>query len=189
MIKVSGSTRRDFIFPTDVKNALAFYNDLDRIVACLSHISMVKRFADNEVRVQYNTKELGTYEIYIYSDLQTTIDTKENVLYVNAAHNHTPVTPSKSFNSCSNHGVFRSTSRFMPFGGHTRVIYEVELQADLPTPSGLRFVPSRILDKIANNITDGRIDEIINGFISQSIATLPIFLAEQTLQGQGRQII
>ncbi len=182
MIKVSGRTRRDFIFPTDVKNALAFYSDLNRVVSCLSHISMVERFADNEVRVLYNTRELGTYEIYIYSDLQTAVDTKENILYVNDAHTHPPVTPSKSLNSCSNHGLFRSTSRFMPFGGHTRVLYEVELQADLPTPSGLRFVPNRILDKIAGNIVNGRIDEIISGFITQSIATLPIFLAEQALQ-------
>ena len=52
---------------------------------------------------------------------------------------------------------------------------EVELQADLPTPSGLRFVPGRVLDKIANNITNGRVDEIINGFIAQSIAALPAF--------------
>ena len=182
MIKVGGSTRRDFIFPTKVEHALAFYNDLDRIVSCLSHITMVEKFAPNEVRVMYNTKELGTYQIYIYSDLQTAVDYEENILYVSAASNQEPVVKTSSFNSCGSHGVFRSTSRFMPFGGHTRVIYEVELQADLPTPSGLRFVPNRILDKIANGITDGRVDEIINGFIAQSIAALPAFLAERGIE-------
>ena len=179
MIKVGGSTRRDFIFPTTVEHAIAFYDDLDRIVSCLSHISMVEKFADNEMRVMYNTKELGTYQIHIYSDLQTAVDYKEKVLYVSAANNRPPADSHSSFNSCGRPGVFRSTSRFMPFGGHTRVIYEVELRADLPTPSGLRFVPGRVLDKIANNITNGRVDEIINGFISQSIAALPIFLAER----------
>ncbi len=182
MIKVGGSTRRDFIFPTSVEHAIAFYDDLDRIVSCLSHISMVEKFAPNEMRVMYNTKELGTYQIHIYSDLQTAVDQREKVLYVNDANNHSPAASHSSFNSCGTHGVFRSTSRFMPFGGHTRVIYEVELRADLPTPSGLRFVPGRVLDKIANNITNGRIDEIINGFISQSIAALPIFLAERGIK-------
>lgn len=182
MIKVGGSTRRDFIFPTTVEHAIDFYNDLDRIVSCLSHISMVEKFAPNEMRVMYNTKELGTYQIHIYSDLQTAVDSKEKVLYVNAANNHPPFPSHSSFNSCGSHGVFRSTSRFMPFGGHTRVIYEVELRADLPTPSGLRFVPGRILDKIASNITNGRIDEIINGFITQSIAALPGFLAERGIK-------
>jgi len=182
MIKVGGSTRRDFIFPTSVEHAIAFYDDLDRIVSCLSHITMVEKFAPNEMRVMYNTKELGTYQIHIYSDLQTAVDYKEKVLYVNAANNHSPAASHSSFNSCGTHGVFRSSSHFMPFGGHTRVIYEVELRADLPTPSGLRFVPGRVLDKIANNITNGRIDEIINGFISQSIAALPIFLAERGIK-------
>ena len=59
MIKVGGSTRRDFIFPTTVEHAIAFYDDLDRIVSCLSHITMVEKFAPNEMRVMYNTKELG----------------------------------------------------------------------------------------------------------------------------------
>jgi len=182
MIKVGGSTRRDFIFPTSVEHAIAFYDDLDRIVSCLSHISMIKKFAPNEMRVMYNTKELGTYQIHIYSDLQTAVDKKEKVLYVNAANTYPPVAATSSFNSCGSHGVFRSTSRFMPFGGHTRVIYEVELQADLPTPSGLRFVPGRVLNKIASNITNGRVDEIINGFISQSIAALPAFLEERGIK-------
>ncbi len=182
MIRVSGTSRRDFIFPTDVKKSLAFFSDIDRVISCLSHIKIVERFADNEVRIQYNTRELGTYEIYIYSDLWIESDTKENILYVRTTDNHTSVTPEKSFNSCSNHGIFRSTSRFMPFGGHTRVIYEIELHADLPTPLGLRFVPSRVLNKIALSITNGRIDEIISGFISQSIAALPLFLAEQAKQ-------
>ena len=178
MIEISGYTERDFVFPADPTTTLAYYDDLDRIVKCLSHINLVDR-QENEARIFYNTKELGAYQVYIYCDLETRVDHDTNILHVQPAHTRKPIKEKNSWNSTTCHGVFRSESHFKPYGDHTRVAYQVKLFATLPPPKGLMLVPGPIINRIAENIMNSRMDEIIDGFVEKSIAYFPAWRAQQ----------
>jgi hypothetical protein len=69
-------------------------------------------------------------------------------------------------------------------GEQTRIEYELDLQAELPTPLALRVVPGGVLNRISYNITNWRIDEIAGGFIENSIAHFPQWQA-----GEQRPVV
>jgi hypothetical protein len=49
------------------------------------------------------------------------------------------------------------------------VEYRFHLNAELPVPVGIRFMPEPVLNGIASSITQWRIDEIVDGFIQRSL--------------------
>ena len=49
----------------------------------------------------------------------------------------------------------------------------LKMLATPPRPRGMRFMPSKMVDKIANNITNHRMREIAEYFIESSIADFP----------------
>ena len=182
MIQVAGATERDYLFPAEPAAALAFYNDLGRITDCLPHITLKKKYAPDHGRVMYKTRELGAYAIRIFCDLQTIADWDNLVLTVRPTTTAVPVSAAGGFYSAQAHGVFASQSRFYPdgrHGQHTRIVYKLQLQAELPPPFGLRLIPGAVLNRIAASITNGRIHEIVNGFIKQSIAAFPQWRRQQ----------
>jgi len=182
MIQVVGTKQREFIFPGNPQTALTFYNDFSRLTTFLPHITLTTQATPDQVRMRYHTRELGAYQVTIFADLQTRTnhDPADNtrVLWVEQATNFDPVASHSGFNTTTAHGRFQSESRFYPHGNQTRIDYTIHLQAELPSPVGLRFVPQGLLNRIAQSIAQGRMEEIINGFIQHSIGAFPAWLAQ-----------
>ncbi|MCB9134611.1 MAG: DUF1997 domain-containing protein [Anaerolineales bacterium] len=169
MIQVAGSVSRSFLFPAPQTVAASYYRDFDRVVAHLSLISMVKKLGDEQFRVAYNSVELGIYQIKIYCDVRTVFDKKNQILFVQTIDDHPKLTTKSGWNSSSAHGAFASQSVFYPEGNQTRIEYKLHLRAEIPPPHGLRFVPTGVLDQIADNITAWRMDSIIDRFVDETI--------------------
>jgi hypothetical protein len=165
MIQVSGSVSRSFLFPAPREAAAAYYRNFNQVVKHLSLISMVHQLGDEQYRVMYNSTELGIYNIKIYCDVQTIFDEREWVLVVQTIDDH-PKMPVKSrWNSSEAHGAFASQSVFYTEGDQTRIEYKIHLRAAVPPPHGLRFLPTGVLDQIADNITAWRMETIIDRFV------------------------
>ena len=54
---------------------------------------------------------------------------------------------------------------------YTRIDYKLDLEARLPIPLGLRMMPNLVIKPLADNITQWRFCETVDGFIEQSLAT------------------
>lgn len=181
MIKIVGSTRRSFIFPAELPAAFAYYSDLGRILTYLPHISLMRAFAYDQFRVLYNTLELGAYHIRIFCDMHAVLGKEgEWVLRIQPWDGgHPPVRPEAGLSSSTARGYFNSESVFRQVGpGQTEIDYSLQLRSKLPTPLGLRLVPGRVVNHIAESIMTMRIHEIAEGFIERSIEAFPHWLGE-----------
>lgn len=178
MIKIAGSIHRSFIFPAELPLAFAYYSDLGRILTYLPHIFLVRAYAVNQFRMLYSTTELGTYHIRVFCDLQSRLDGKEKILFINPLDIAPPVKEKAGLRSATTQGYYSSKHVFHNEGDQTRIEYDLQLRANLPTPLGLRFMPSSMVNRIAHNIAKWRMREIVEGFIERSIDAFPHWLAE-----------
>ena len=178
MIKLTGSIKRAFIFPTDSTTALSYYSNLHHIIQFMPHISLVEAYDGHQIRVLYKTLELGSYTIRIFCDLQSTVNIDEQILYLEPLAKYSPVDAKASVNTTTGQGQFKLKSQFFDLEDQTSVEYEIELAANLPRPLGMRLMPRRVVNRIANNITDSRIREIADGFIEATVNAFPAWLAE-----------
>ncbi|MCP4427989.1 MAG: hypothetical protein GY803_26180 [Chloroflexi bacterium] len=179
IIWVNGAVQRSFHFPADPATALAFYNDLGRITQFLPHISLQKTYGRNRARALYHTRELGAFQVRIFCDLQSEADATDRILTVRPIKTAPAVPADRGFYHTSAQGQFASESRFYPNGDQTRIVYRLQLGAELPPPFGLQLLPGDLLNRIAASITNGRIDEIVSGFIERSIAAFPAWQASK----------
>jgi hypothetical protein len=177
MIKVSGSARRSFTFPGELPLAYAFYGDVARLLNYLPHIYMVRAYGPDRFRLLYDTTELGAYHIRIFADVQTTLD-KGWVIRVHPLEGIAPIEARAGINSSTAQGYFSSQSVFQDDGDCTRIEYSLQLQASLPTPTALRFMPGAMVGRIARSITSMRIREITEGFVERSVSAFPYWLDE-----------
>jgi hypothetical protein len=175
MIEITGSIKRAFIFPAIPKVALTYYSDLSRVAEFLPHISLVHTYAHNQIRMLFETVELGAYTIQIYSDLESTVDWEEMVLHVYPVKIETavPIQPETSMRHSTGGGLFAIDTQFFDLGNQTRIEYAIRLKAELERPLGMRLMPKRVVKRIAQSITDERVREIADGFIRQSIEAFP----------------
>jgi hypothetical protein len=186
MIKIVGSARRTFIFPADLPTAYAYYSDVSRVLTYLPYISLVRAYAYDRFRMLYSTTELGIYHVRIFCDLRTTLNGGGgHVIRISPLNGVAPVKSEAGINSITAPGYYSSVSVFHDAGDKTRIDYSITLQAKLPTPLGLRFMPGTVVDGIATSITESRIHEIASGFIERSIDAFPYWL-EEIQQPQGR---
>ena len=170
MLKLNGITHQTFTFPADLAAACAYYADFSRLLPFLPHIQLIKHYGQNRHRVLYNTIELSLYHVRIYADLQVSYDAAAHILRVSPLLNCPPVRSIATVHSLSAYGYFTSRSIFHPrSSGHTSVDYQLSLDACLPKPFGLSLIPDRVMEQIAANIADWRIEEIASGFIRRSI--------------------
>jgi hypothetical protein len=186
MINIVGSAHRSFVFPAELPMAYAFYGDVGRLLNYLPHISLVRAFGPDRFRLLYNSLELGTYRIRIYADVQTTLE-EGWVIRVHYLKGVTPVEATAGLHTATAQGYFSSRSVFHDEGNQTRIEYRLELQGRLPTPLGLRFMPSAMVGRIAQSITNMRIREICDGFIEHSVEAFPHWLAEMGNHRTSRQ--
>lgn len=170
MIEIKAAARREFLFPAALPLAIEFFSDFRRVTDFLPHISLVQETADSQqYRVLYSTVELATYQVHIFADVKTELDEPQKILYVRPATDFKPVQSKATLRSLTASGNYSSRSVFREAGDHCDVLFEMELSATLPQPLGLRFMPGAVLNRIADSITNLRMDEIIEGFIIRSI--------------------
>ncbi len=162
--------------------AYAYYSDVGRLLSYLPHICLVREYGPDRFRLLYNTTELGTYHIRIFADVEATLG-EQWVLRIRPLSGISPVRSQAGISSSTAQGYFTSRSVFCDAGDETRVEYHLKLQADLPTPLGLRFMPGMMVRRIANSITKMRIGEVVEGFIERSVAAFPHWLDE--MEGHG----
>jgi len=178
MMKLTGSIKRAFIFPADSTTALSYYSNLHHIIQFMPHINLVEAYDGHQIRVLYKTQELGSYTIRIYCDLQSTAVPDQLKLNLEPLDTYPPVEAKASVNSTTGQGLFKLTAHFFDLEEQSRVEYEIELAANLPRPLGMRLMPRRVVNRIANNITESRIREIADGFIESTVDAFPAWLAE-----------
>ncbi len=157
--------------------AYAYYADVSRLLSYLPHIMLVRAYDPDRFRLLYHATELGLYHIRIFADVQTTLD-KGWVLRVHPLNGIPPVSNQAGIHSSTAQGIFQSRSAFHEEGDQTRIEYSLQLQASLPSPLGLRFVPGTVVQHMAGSITRLRIREIVDGFIERSTDAFPHWLAE-----------
>ena len=173
MIKISGSARLSFLFPADRALTYLYYSDMNRLVSHLQGIDLVHTYSDFEYRLYYHTVELGTYHIHAYCDARMDVVPGNRVIRIVPIENLPQVETLVTINSTQTRGYYSSEAIFHDKGKETQVEYTLTIQAKPPRPMGMRFMPRRIVDKIAKNITTHRIREIADHFIESSIAGFP----------------
>jgi hypothetical protein len=178
MINIEGSINRTFIFPAELPLAFAYYSDLGRLLPYLPHISLVRSYNYNQFRVLYSTTELGTYHIRVFCDLQALMDDENKMLHINPLNAAPPVKTEAQAKTTTTQGHFSSRCVFYDAGDETKIEYSLQLRANLPPPRSMRFMPGAMVNRIADNITERRVREIIEGFIERSIAAFPHWLDE-----------
>jgi hypothetical protein len=187
MIKVRGSARRFFTFSADLPMAYAYYSDVSRLLSYLPHICLVQAYGPDRFRLLFSTTELGTYKVRIFADVEATLG-EQWILRVRPLGGFAPVKAQSTLGTTTAQGYFSSRSVFSDSGDRTRVEYQLELEANLPTPYGLRFMPGVMVNRIAKSITKMRTREIVEGFIQRSVAAYPHWLAEMEAHGSQRPV-
>jgi hypothetical protein len=171
MIKISGSIHRSFIFPAPPPVTLAYFSEITQVARFMPHISLVHIYAPNQIRAMYETVELGAYTIRIFTDLEGRIDgqTKKISVYPVRIATAVPVQPEASLRETVGHGLFAIDAQLFDLQEQTRLEASLRLQASLERPSGMNLMPGRVVNRIAQGITDHRIREMADGFIRAAI--------------------
>lgn len=182
MIKLDGLAKRTYTFPTDPAIALSYFSNLNRIAQFLPHISVEEEFGPNKLRMVYQSIELGAYTITIVTDIESRVDEASFTIHT------VPLDPDlydevweeATLNTTLGQGQFSSTAVFSPLDdGQTHIDYQLAMTANLPRPRGLRMMPGRVINRIVNSISQGRINEIADGFMTSAIEAFPAWLAKQ----------
>ena len=180
MITISGSITRTFILPSPPTPALIFFNDITRVIDLIPHISLVHTYSRDEIRTLYESQELGSYTIRIYSDLAIERKWDEKILEVYSAKITTavPVEPSATMRETTGYGIFSILVQLFDLGDQTRIEFTNKLQAQLIRPKGMGLMPKRVINRIAQGIAENRNKEIADGFIKNALETYAEWLAQ-----------
>ena len=120
------------------------------------------------------------YTINIYCDLELTVDVVNKVIRIDPLAGCTPVEGDATLNATTGYGFYTSTARLTPAEDDgTNIDYRFQFQSKLQRPRGLRMMPRRIVDRIAQSISLGRVEEIADGFMESATEAFPDWLAKQ----------
>jgi hypothetical protein len=184
MLNVAGSANLSFVFPARRPIAYAFYSDMHRLVSYLPHIDLLHEDSDFEYRMHYQSTELGTYHLSIFCDVRMELPPGNRVIRLVSVENLPPIETKLTVNSTTGRGFFSSEASFHDEGKEaTRIDYKLRLGANLPRPLGMRFMPGRVVDNIANGITNRRLREIVEGFLDNSLADFQVWQVQQKADG------
>ncbi|MCP4361853.1 MAG: hypothetical protein GY796_27895 [Chloroflexi bacterium] len=175
MLKITGTVQRTFIFPADFHSALIYYSELTRVAQFMPHISLVHIYAPHQIRTMYETDELGAYTIRIFTDLEGKIDPKAGTVSVYPVKipTATPIQVEANMRETIGQGLFSIEATLFDLGDQTRMEAVLRLQASLKQPRGMKMMPKRVVNRIANGITKNRMREMADGFIKTSIEAFP----------------
>lgn len=169
MITLNGTVQRKFYFPGDPLTALVYFSRLSRVAYFLPHINVADIYDDDKVRIRYQTVELGAYTINIFCDLKSTTDIRKQEILIEPLEGYELTNPSATLNSTTSHGYYSSSAKLYAEDGGTGIDYHFQFRSDLPRPRGLRMMPKRVVDRIAQSISLGRVEEIAEGFMRNAL--------------------
>lgn len=179
MITLDGTIQRKFYFPADPLTTMIYFSDLSRVVYYLPHISLVETYTSNKVRIRYQTVELGAYTINILCDLELKVDADNFIIQIHPLPGCAPVEVDATLNATTGYGYYTSTARLSAEDEGTSIDYRFRFQSKLPRPRGLRMMPKRIVDRIAQSISLGRVEEIAEGFMQGATSAYDAWRAGQ----------
>lgn len=179
MISLNGSVQRKFFFPANLLTTLIYFSDLNRIAFHLPHIAVVEAYDNNRVRIRYQTVELGAYTINIYCDLALEVDVEKSIITVSPLEGCEEVSSSATLNATTGYGYYSSIARLSEEENGTSIDYQLKFESSLPRPRGLRMMPKRVVDRIAQSISVGRVEEIAEGFMASAREGFADWAAEQ----------
>ncbi len=183
MIKLNGAAQREFLFATGAETATQYFGVLSRMVHYLPHIELLEEYSPNEVRVRYSSLELGAYTINIITDLECVVDGDAMSILIRPLKDKAPVKGEASLNATIGYGYFTSAAYLENSKDGTLIDFRLKMAANLPRPRGLRMMPGRVVNRIASSISQGRVNEIIDGFMVNAIDAFPAWVAEQEPAG------
>lgn len=180
MIHINSAVKLSFMFPADRYTAYAYYSSMERLVSHLKHITVVRSDpVKQEYRMYYNTVELGAYHIHVYCDVRMELENGQELICLVSTENEPPIETAVTFTSTTTRGYYSSEARFFEIDDdQTRIEYTLRMKATPPRPMGLKFMPTRVVDAIAQNITTNRVREIAENFIASSLESFPLWLAQ-----------
>ena len=179
MIKVTGTIKRAFIFPSDAATAVTYYSELTRIAQFMPHINLVEVYSEQQIRVLYKTLELGSYTIRIFCDIQSEVNEENNTLHIKPLDINEPVEAKATVSTTTGQGTYSLQAQFFDVDeNQCRVEYQIYLEGALRRPLGMRLMPRRVVNRIAKNITNSRMREIADGFIEASVDAFSEWAAE-----------
>ncbi len=170
MLTIAGSASLSFLFPADRVTAYDYYRDMNRLVSHLKHIELVDSLPGYQYRLHFHSIELATNHFHVYCDVRLDCPPGHHVIRIVSFENLPPIESHATLNSTTARGFYSSEAYFHDLGNQTRIEYKLRLQAVLPRPLGMRLMPRRAVNNIAKSITNRRIQEIAEHFISSSIA-------------------
>ncbi|MCL4262002.1 MAG: hypothetical protein KJ069_02245 [Anaerolineae bacterium] len=172
MIQISGSIQRSFIFPATTSETLTFFSELIRVTQFMPHVTLVHTYTPDQIRVLYESVELGSYTIRIYIDLEGRIDRQAQTISVLPIKIPTavPIKPEATIRETVGHGLFGIEAQLFDLEDQTRIEANLRLQAELEQPRGMNLMPKRVVNRIAQGITDHRLREMADGFIKAALA-------------------
>jgi len=169
MIRLAGSVKRSFLFPSDLTTALHYYADMGHLFKFLPHITLIKTYSKTQFRVLYSSMELGIYRIKLYCDLEVKLDPENATVEVGIFNGQKPIKAKAGMHSIRAMANYNSISYFKSEGDHVRIYYHLNLEGKLPKPLAFSLVPDSITNHIAEGIAERRIYEIADGFIESSL--------------------
>ncbi len=187
MINITGSITRTFILPSEPAPALTFFDDITRVIEFIPNISLVHTYSQDQIRTLYESEELGTYKIRIYSDLQIERNWDDFVLDVYSVKipEAVPVEPVANMRETTGFGLFSIQVKLFDLGDQTRIEFKNQLQAELIRPKGMRLMPKRVVNRIAKGIAESRNRDIADGFIENALTHYNDWLKENQLKLQN----
>lgn len=180
MINLNGVIRRRFYFPADPLTTLIYFSDLSRVTYLLPHINVVETYSSDKVRIRYQTVELGAYTINIFCDLDSSVDVENQQIIIGPLAGCEDVTPEATLNATTGYGYYSSSARLFAEDDGTGIDYHFQFQSQLLRPRGLRMMPKRVVDRIAQSISLGRVEEIAEGFMQNALDAFDDWRAMQT---------
>jgi hypothetical protein len=118
----------------------------------LPHISIVERYAPDQLRLLYNATESGLYRVRIFCDVLITADQSNYRLRIGSLVGHAPVKNEVGLNAMTCQGHYDSESTFSAVGQQTQIESHLNLRANVPTPVTLRLIPTALISGAAHNI-------------------------------------
>ncbi len=183
MIKLNGAAQREFQVAAEARSTMQFFGALSQMIHYLPHIELIEEYSPSEVRVRYSSLELGAYAINIITDLECLVDMECKKIVLRPLKGKEPVKGQASLNSTIGYGYFTSAAYLEESEEGTRIDFRLQMAANLPRPRGMRMMPGRVVNRIASSISQGRVNEIIDGFMANALDSFPEWLAEQEPAG------
>ena len=169
MLTIAASVRRSYLFPARRAQALAWHRDVDRLLQCLPHVSVVHKERDGAYRLLYSAVEAGLYRVRIHCDVRVKFDPGRGTIRIASGPVRSTMPAQAGWYSMSGSGRFEETITFADEGTQTRIECSIGLDAKLPVALSLRLIPRARLDAAADRIFRRRLDEIMDTLVERSI--------------------